>query len=1254
MTERGRFNPFPGLRPFDSDETHVFFGREGQSDELLRRLRENRFLAVVGTSGSGKSSLMRAGLLPSLYSGLMRQAGSGWRVAIFRPGNDPIGNLARALGAPDVLYHEETELRATVIEAGLRRGALGLVEVVAEARLPADENLLVVVDQFEELFRLQRTTAERDHFREDAAAFVKLLLEASAQQRVAIYIALTMRSDYLGDCSQFRDLPEAINRGQYLIPRMTRDEQRLAITGPVAVGGAEIAPRLVNRLLNDVGDNPDQLPTLQHALMRTWSYWSEHAAEGQPLDLEDYEAVGGMADALSRHADEAFAELPDARSREIAEKIFRRLTERGPDNREIRRPTTVAELCAVAEAPESEVFAVIEIFRRPGRSFLMPPTTVHLTPNTLIDISHESLIRGWGRLRGWVDEEAQSARTYRRLAETAELFNQGRAGLWRDPDLALALEWWNRDKPNAAWAKTYDPNFDEAKHFLENSRNVRDRDLAEAEEKRTRELRRTRAFVGVLSVLLVGSTALAIVAKQSEARALAAEKQLGMAALRESIDDQSHYGTLAAFAGNVMSVSVSPQYQSTRALALGYAGRHDSAVVEYSKALALEPEFPTARLNRCDEYLNLGKADSAVLDCEWVLKRWPHSPLVYLNLGVGYGMLGRYAAAAAYFDTAVASTRYQYFSGGQSVTAPSIQRVTGRETLALEGDEAATAFAYGRASMKALEGGDAFPKVLADADRQTPSLDAVLNALNWAWLTHREVPDSAVPRDYGAYAAEGAFWERAGALRGALDEARASYREFLDAYRRRPEERYADLAGWVRRRLWLHLTIPGTSRVAVQPTGVGQSTSALWLEATKLNGDGESDSAVKLLTRGLAKSPNDFELLVGRAAILYGKNSYDSLRADAERILAIDSLFADGYFYRAFANWKQDAAGKRVAILADLDRCLTYVPTHFGALAISYWVLQDSAPDAALTRLERANQVDPGEHWIAYQMAVTQNRLKRYADARKSSEAAIALKRDSIDYYWERWKAETGLGMAQTDVELRLASGYREAGNIRAQRGQRELAAMAYVFALSRVNGKHAPFTPASEELRKDVMARLATLGPDASAYGTAWGHYWQKRYDRALGAIDTAIAVRGDYAAYYSARATFDSAVGRPAQWARDLTKLGDLQLQNGNKDGAWTSYFTAGKVVFGPSPAGDAATPEAERTALAGKMSNALLKFFGTPHGVATWLTSQLADSTWPQVLPEPTRSRMRDAMKAEITRLTSTDPAAPVAARDSARSK
>ncbi len=487
-------NPFPGLRPFETEEYRLFFGREGQSDELLARLQRARFLAVVGTSGSGKSSLIRAGLMPALRGGMMKGAGSGWRIAVMRPGGDPMGNLAAELAKKDVLSDAGMGLRAeeaeAAIEATLRSGSLGILNVAYQARLGEQEKLLIVVDQFEELFRF-RATHEGGSV-DEASAFVKLLLEATQQRELSIYIVLTMRSDFLGDCAQFQGLPEAINDGQYLIPRMTRDERRFAVTGPIGVTRGKITEPLINRLLNDVGDNPDQLPILQHALMRTWEHWQANRRNGEPIGLEHYEAIGTMSEALSRHAEEAFAELPNERSREIAERLFKALSERGADNREIRRPTRLDTMCKITGASKEEVIAVIDIFRGGGRSFLMPPAGTPLHAESVIDISHESLIRNWQRLKEWVNEEAQSVRIYRRLAEASVLHREGSEALVQDPALQFALDWSEKSKPNEAWGERYHPEFTTAMSYLEQSRIAREERIAAEEKRRNEEMERDK------------------------------------------------------------------------------------------------------------------------------------------------------------------------------------------------------------------------------------------------------------------------------------------------------------------------------------------------------------------------------------------------------------------------------------------------------------------------------------------------------------------------------------------------------------------------------------------------------------------------------------------------------------------------------------------------------------------------------------------------------------------------------------------
>ena len=485
-------NPFPGLRPFREDEEHLFFGRENQIDAMVNKLAATRFLAVVGTSGSGKSSLVNCGLRPALRQGLMAPAGTAWRMAQFRPGNDPIGAMARALAQDGVLFREQAAAGMTladIIETTLRMSKLGLIDIREQAALDPGVNLLLVVDQFEELFRYRQVGNPGNRDAEkiaDAAAFVNLLLEVRERADLRIFVVLTMRSDFLGDCTQFPGLAEAINAGQYLVPRMTRDERRAAIEGPIQVGGAQAAPVLLTRLVNDVGDNPDQLSILQHALNRTWACWQAQGGKG-PLELSHYEAIGTMTGALDKHADKAYAELGSARQQQICERLFKALTDKANDPRGVRRPTTLDTLCALTDATPAEVADVIDVFRKPSRSFLMPPAGDALEPGTVIDISHESLMRVWERLITWAEEEAQSARAYCRLAEASDLYAEGKVNLWRDPELQLALDWRDKSQPNETWASRYHSGFADAIRFLTASSEARDAERAERQSLRQRE-----------------------------------------------------------------------------------------------------------------------------------------------------------------------------------------------------------------------------------------------------------------------------------------------------------------------------------------------------------------------------------------------------------------------------------------------------------------------------------------------------------------------------------------------------------------------------------------------------------------------------------------------------------------------------------------------------------------------------------------------------------------------------------------------
>ena len=510
-------NPFPGLRAFDIDESHLFFGRDTQVAELVSRLERRRFLAVIGVSGSGKSSLVRAGLIPALERGGVCEAGRRWRQVVTQPAGAPFDSLRADLA------------KAGLDRSRLRESSQALTQIARQ--LAADETLLVVVDQFEELFRYKSlasttagTRATRDRQAADAAEFVQLLLEAS-RQHPPVYVVITMRSDYLGDCAEFRDLPETLNDCQYLIPRMTRQQRQEAIELPL--GRIGIASGLVQRLLNDAGDEPDQLPILQHSLMRTWNQWRKADPEGlRQIQVEDYEAIGGFEEALNRHADELLATVP----KEVAACVFKRLTARGRDNRERRDPATLRELWDVcgATTPEQrqQVVDVLDRFRGGDATFLRPRSGP-IEAGTYVDITHESLIRLWKTLRDeWLPAEQLSVRTLLSVAERARNWSEGRGEPLAGRDLDRVLDWDRRRNQNPAWARHYldDPAVQDVERFLAESRRQ------EAARLRKRRLLLSgMVLLGIMALVWAAGYYIEIRQKEARQARLAAEAEAAAA-----------------------------------------------------------------------------------------------------------------------------------------------------------------------------------------------------------------------------------------------------------------------------------------------------------------------------------------------------------------------------------------------------------------------------------------------------------------------------------------------------------------------------------------------------------------------------------------------------------------------------------------------------------------------------------------------------------------------------------------------------
>ena len=286
-----------------------------------------------------------------------------------------------------------------------------------------------------------------------------------------------------------------------------------------------MAPDLVNYLLNEMGTDSDQLPLMQHLLMRMWTWrepqsgspavLSDTSAEvvaiddaGRTLTLADYEGVGGLRYALSNHADDAFNRL-DKRQQEVAETLFRSLSERIQGGRDVRRPTRAGDVAAVAGTLLAGLVAVVDVFRAATCCFVVPPYPELIDADSVLDITHEALIRQWARLRAWTEDEAQLAETYRLLERNAELWKQGRMALWGTPSLEMGLNWRERARPTAAWAARYGGDFGLAMGFLDASAEARAAHTAELRAQRRRQLHRLRAVTAVsVAVALLSAATL--------------------------------------------------------------------------------------------------------------------------------------------------------------------------------------------------------------------------------------------------------------------------------------------------------------------------------------------------------------------------------------------------------------------------------------------------------------------------------------------------------------------------------------------------------------------------------------------------------------------------------------------------------------------------------------------------------------------------------------------------------------------------
>jgi hypothetical protein len=390
--------PYPGLRSFEKSEWPIFFGREEDIAEAVDGLIEKQFLALYGESGCGKSSFVRAGVLPRLEL----DHGLAWRTESMLPRNGPLNNLAMALAR---LEHS-SPARKHVVEFRrlLNLGAAAGPTLAKVLRRDERDYICILIDEFEEIFRLDQE-GEADEVRQFVEVVVGL-------QRLPQPGLLTMRSEFIGACAHFEGLAEAFNATALLLPAMNRQALIRAVVEPARLFGGSVAESLAETLVSESSREQDKLPLMQHALMRMHrDATSDISGAPAPwiLNLDSCRDFGGIKQILSKHADHVNDEIKSTLSETadiagIVERLFKTLTETTAEGNEIRNPHTFEYLLSETGAEPEVLRQVLEMLAADGVSFIKRLSSPY-EPNELVDVTHEALLRNWETLRIWMVEE---------------------------------------------------------------------------------------------------------------------------------------------------------------------------------------------------------------------------------------------------------------------------------------------------------------------------------------------------------------------------------------------------------------------------------------------------------------------------------------------------------------------------------------------------------------------------------------------------------------------------------------------------------------------------------------------------------------------------------------------------------------------------------------------------------------------------------------------------------------------------------
>jgi len=521
----------PGLVSFNASQQNVFYGRQRQVEDLLSIMQSSRFIGLVGHAGSGKSSLIKAGLIPALERGFDGIAGKKWTIAYCRTGITPLENLAGALAEEYVLVGKEKgslELRQEIVRE-MRKDHSGLLRSVAQREILKERNLLIILDQFEDIFQFEDVSkARNEQWDQDISLFFHNLVRAVSATKAPIYLMIGLRSSFLPKLYNLRGIQEYLNAGLYAIPLLRQDDLKQIIQRSLKQNGITIKEDAHAFLEKGYNQNAQNLPFVQlsiHRLVqnRLESFKQFIQQNGNELDvalrfpeeIADYKHVASSGDITLGVANdlETFYLEQAEHVQLLMQKLFKMITRPG-FILDIRQARTVKEIRETTDVQRKELNNfLIKIHKKVPTvlDFIQPYThnteyfhEDNMGDDTIINLRNDYLVHPWRRLKEWIKEELESRETYSRLTKTALLFQKGEAGYLIPPDLDVIYHWFLRENPKKVWADQFNSSFHISIDFLKKSKEEHQLALEKKELERKKEIKSIKKNIFWVTIIAIG------------------------------------------------------------------------------------------------------------------------------------------------------------------------------------------------------------------------------------------------------------------------------------------------------------------------------------------------------------------------------------------------------------------------------------------------------------------------------------------------------------------------------------------------------------------------------------------------------------------------------------------------------------------------------------------------------------------------------------------------------------------------------